>query len=192
LPHHLQTSGLGWLVASVVLVAVSMVVFAGRLGGLGVAATFADDAGVRWLAGLDAPGLEGIWRVLAVLGSWWVLNILGFGLLLALLVLRRFRHLIVVLVATQLLTMVLYDWVGPIAQRPRPFGVDIRTGWGGWALPSVQVKPQARYPRGASKGKGVVGDRRPPMLLRCWAPPLRNSRQGRTTQPSSEQSGVRD
>ena len=29
--------------------------------------------------------------------------------------------------------------VGPIAQRPRPFGVDIRTGWGGWALPSLQL-----------------------------------------------------
>jgi tRNA A-37 threonylcarbamoyl transferase component Bud32/membrane-associated phospholipid phosphatase len=139
LPHHLQTSGVGWLVASVVLVALSVLVFAGGLGGLAVAVTVADDAVVRWLAGLDAPGLAGTWRALAFLGSWWVLNILGFGLLLALLALRRFRHLIVVLVATQLLTMVLYDWVGPIAQRPRPFGVGIRTGWGGWALPSVQV-----------------------------------------------------
>jgi len=139
LPHHLQTSGVGWLVASVVLVVLSMVVFAGGLRGLAVAVTVADDAVVRWLGELDAPGLAGTWRALAFLGSWWVLNILGFGLLVALLALRRFRHLIVVLVATQLLTMVLYDWVGPIAQRPRPFGVDIRTGWGGWALPSVQV-----------------------------------------------------
>jgi len=52
---------------------------------------------IRWLAGLDTPGLTGTWRALAFLGSWWVLNILGFGLLLALLALRRFRHLIVVL-----------------------------------------------------------------------------------------------
>jgi tRNA A-37 threonylcarbamoyl transferase component Bud32 len=29
--------------------------------------------------------------------------------------------------------------VGPIAQRPRPFGVVIRAGWGGWALPSLQL-----------------------------------------------------
>src|SRR5829696_567869 len=139
LPHHLQTSGVGWLVALVVLVALSIVVFAGGLRGLAVAVTVLDDAVVRWLAGLDAPGLAGTWQALAFLGSWWVLNALGFGLVLALLALRRFRHLIVVLIATQLLTMVLYDWVGPIAQRPRPFGVDIRTGWGGWALPSVQV-----------------------------------------------------
>ena len=139
LPHQLQTTGVGWLVASVVLVGLSIVVFAGGLRGPAVAVTVADDAVVRWLAGLDAPWLAGIWRALAFLGSWWVLNILGFGLVLALLALRRFRHLIVVLVVTQLLTMVLYNWVGPMAQRPRPFGVEIRTGWGGWALPSVQV-----------------------------------------------------
>jgi hypothetical protein len=70
----------------------------------------ADDAVLGWLAGLDAPGLARTWRVLAFLGSWWVLNLLGFGLVLALLVLRRFRHLIVVLVVTQLLTMVLYHF----------------------------------------------------------------------------------
>jgi membrane-associated phospholipid phosphatase len=29
--------------------------------------------------------------------------------------------------------------IGAIAQRPRPFGVIIRAGWGGWALPSLQV-----------------------------------------------------
>jgi tRNA A-37 threonylcarbamoyl transferase component Bud32/membrane-associated phospholipid phosphatase len=139
LPHHLQTSGVGWLVASVVLVALSMVVFAGGLRGLAVAVTVLDDAVVRWLAGLDAPGLAGTWAALAFLGSWWILNALGFGLVLALLALRRFRHLIVVLIVAQLLTMVIYWWVGPIAQRPRPFGVDIQTGWGGWALPSVQV-----------------------------------------------------
>jgi tRNA A-37 threonylcarbamoyl transferase component Bud32/membrane-associated phospholipid phosphatase len=139
LPHHLQTSGVGWLVALVVLLTLSIVVFAGGLRGPAVTVTVLDDAVVRWLTGLDTPGLAGTWRALAFLGSWWVLNILGFGLVLALLALRRFRHLIIVLIVTQLLTMVLYDWVGPMAQRPRPFGVDIQAGWGGWALPSLQI-----------------------------------------------------
>jgi tRNA A-37 threonylcarbamoyl transferase component Bud32/membrane-associated phospholipid phosphatase len=139
LPHHLQTSGVGWLVALVVLLTLSIVVFAGGLRGPAVTVTVLDDAVVRWLTGLDTPGLAATWQVLAFLGSWWVLNILGFGLVLALLVLRRFRHLIIVLIVTQLLTMVLYDWVGPMAQRPRPFGVDIQAGWGGWALPSLQI-----------------------------------------------------
>jgi tRNA A-37 threonylcarbamoyl transferase component Bud32/membrane-associated phospholipid phosphatase len=139
LPHHLHTSGVGWLVALVVLLTLSIVVFAGGLRGPAVTVTVLDDAVVRWLTGLDTPGLAGTWRALAFLGSWWVLNILGFGLVLALLALRRFRHLIIVLIVTQLLTMVLYDWVGPMAQRPRPFGVDIQAGWGGWALPSLQI-----------------------------------------------------
>jgi tRNA A-37 threonylcarbamoyl transferase component Bud32/membrane-associated phospholipid phosphatase len=139
LPHHLQTSGVGWLVALGVLVALSMVVFAGGLRGLAVGVTVLDDAMARWLAGLHAPGLVGTWQALAFLGSWWILNVLGWGLLLALLALRRFRHLIIAVIVAQLLTTIIYDLVGPIARRPRPFGVAIQAGWGGWALPSMQV-----------------------------------------------------
>ena len=139
MPHHLHMTGVGWLVTAVVLVALSMVVFAGGLRGPAVAVTVLDDAVVRWLAGLDSPWLVWSWEVLAFLGSWWVLNILALGLVLALLVLRRFRQLILALISAQLLTMVEYQVVGPVAQRPRPFGVDIRAGWGGWALPLVQV-----------------------------------------------------
>src|SRR5438046_8748095 len=62
LPHHLQTSGVGWLVAAVVLVALTIVVFARGLTGPAVTATVVDDAVVRWLAGLQAPGLVALWR----------------------------------------------------------------------------------------------------------------------------------
>jgi tRNA A-37 threonylcarbamoyl transferase component Bud32 len=136
LPHHLQTSGVGWLVALVVLVVLSIMIFGGGLRGPAVTVTVLDDAAVRWLAGLDAPGLTGAWQALAFLGSWWVINTLGFGLVLALLALRRFRHLIIALIVAQLLTMISENVVGSSAHRPRPFGVDIQTGWGGWALPS--------------------------------------------------------
>jgi membrane-associated phospholipid phosphatase len=139
LPYHLQTSGVRWLIAALVLVALSVVVFAGGLKGVAVEVTVADDAVVGWLSGLQAPGLVGIWRALAALSSWWVLNAMLVGLLLALLILRRFRHLIVMVILVQLLTLVIEVWVGPIAQRPRPFGVAVRTGWGGWALPPLQV-----------------------------------------------------
>ena len=139
LPHHLHTTGVGWLVASVVLVALSMAVFAGGLRGPAVTVTVLDDAVVGWLAGLDSPWLVRTWEALAFLGSWWVLNALGWGLVLALLALRRFRQLILALIVTQLLNMIIYSWVGPIAQRPRPFGVEIQAGWGSWALPSVQM-----------------------------------------------------
>jgi tRNA A-37 threonylcarbamoyl transferase component Bud32/membrane-associated phospholipid phosphatase len=126
-------------VASVVLVALSIVVFAGGLRGPAVAVTVLDDAVVGWLTRLDGPWLMRTWEALAFLGSWWVLNTLGLGLVLALLALRRFRHLILALIAAQLMTTVIYQLVGPMAQRPRPFGVEIRAGWGSWAMPSIQV-----------------------------------------------------
>jgi tRNA A-37 threonylcarbamoyl transferase component Bud32/membrane-associated phospholipid phosphatase len=138
LPHHVQTSGVRWLIAALVLVALTIVVFAGGLRGLAVDVTVADDAAVRWLGGLHAPGLVGIWRGLAALSSWWALLGLVWGLVLALVVLRRFRQLIVwVIVAS--LVQVVGAVLAAIAQRPRPFGVEIRTDWGGWALPSLQV-----------------------------------------------------
>jgi membrane-associated phospholipid phosphatase/tRNA A-37 threonylcarbamoyl transferase component Bud32 len=139
LPYHLQTSGVRWLIVGIVLMALTIVVFARGMRGLAVDVTVADDAVVRWLVGLQAPGLMGAWRTLAAISSWWIINGLLAGLLVALLVLRRFRHLIVVLVLAQLLTLVVQAWIPPIAQRPRPFGVVIGAGWGGWGMPSLQV-----------------------------------------------------
>jgi membrane-associated phospholipid phosphatase len=139
LPHHLQTSGVRWLIAAAVLVALTVAVFARGLRGLAVDVTVADDAVVSWLGGLEAPGLVGVWRALAAIGSWWVLNGLLWGLLLALLLLRRFRQLIVVVILAQLVSLLAENVLGAIAQRPRPFGVVIQAGWGGFALPSTQV-----------------------------------------------------
>ena len=139
LPHHIQTSGIGWLVAALVLVALTIVVFAGGLRGVAVDVTVVDDAVVRWLGGLQAAGLVGVWRALAALSSWWVLNGLLYGLIVALLVLRRFRHLFVLLILAELVSLLAENVLAAVAQRPRPFGVVIREGWGGWAMPSVQV-----------------------------------------------------
>jgi tRNA A-37 threonylcarbamoyl transferase component Bud32 len=93
---------------------------------------------VGWLAGLVGLGLVGPLRGLARIGSWWVLYTAYYGLLLVLLVLRRWRHLIVWLVAFQL-GAILTTVLAAIARRPRPFGVDLQASWGGWALPSVPV-----------------------------------------------------
>jgi tRNA A-37 threonylcarbamoyl transferase component Bud32 len=133
-----QTSGVGWLIAALVLVVLTIVVFARGLRGLAIDVTVADDAAVRWLVGLRAPGLAGIWQGLAALSSWWAVYGLVWGLVLALLVLRRFRHLIVWVILASLLQVV-GAVLGAIAHRPRPFGVEIRTGWGGWALPALQM-----------------------------------------------------
>src|SRR4029450_13259644 len=153
-PHPLQPSGVRWLIVGIVLMALTIVVFARGMRGLAIDVTVADDAVVRWLTGRQAPGLVGAWRALAALSSWWVINGLLAGLLVALLVLRRFRHLIVVLVLAQLLTLVVQAWVPPIAQRPRPFGVVIGASWGGWAMPSLQVTLFAALRGGSLYARG--------------------------------------
>jgi tRNA A-37 threonylcarbamoyl transferase component Bud32/membrane-associated phospholipid phosphatase len=130
LPYRLQTSGIGWLVAAVLLVGLTLAIFGRGLRGPAVAATVID--------GLVGPGVAPFLRGVARIGSWWVLYTAYYVLLLALLVLRRWRHLLVWLVAWYLgafLTVVLMT----IARRPRPFGVDLEASWGGWALPSVPV-----------------------------------------------------
>jgi tRNA A-37 threonylcarbamoyl transferase component Bud32/membrane-associated phospholipid phosphatase len=139
LPRHLQLSGVGWLVAAVVLIGLVIVVFARGMRGLAVDVTVADDAVVRWLHGVNMPGLVAVMRGLAALSSWWVLKAVSVALLLALLALRRFRHLIVYVILSAVLSLITTDVLGAIAQRPRPFGVPIRTSWGGWALPPLQL-----------------------------------------------------
>jgi tRNA A-37 threonylcarbamoyl transferase component Bud32/membrane-associated phospholipid phosphatase len=138
LPYRLQTSGIGWLVAALVLVGLALAIFARGLRGPAVAVTVVDDAVVRWLAGLYGPGLVAPLRGLARIGSWWVLFTLWFALPLALLVLRRWRHLLVWLIAWQLGSFITVG-LATITRRPRPFGVDLRASWGGWALPSLQI-----------------------------------------------------
>ena len=139
LPHHLQTTGVGWLVAAVVLVALSLLVFADGLVGRAVAVTVVDDAVVGWLAGLEVPGLYPAMRGLAALDSWTAMNVLLWGLLLALLVLGRLRQLLVVLAAWILQGFLIQYLLAPLVQRPRPFGVALRIDWYAWALPSEQM-----------------------------------------------------
>jgi len=121
----------------VVVAALTEFVFGNGLRGRALAVTVVDDAVVRWLAGLQNHGLLPVLRGVAVIGSWTTIGDLEGVLILALAVLRRWRHLLVFVVA--------YNVAGLLAenvltvQRPRPFGVPLRAGWGGWAMPSVQV-----------------------------------------------------
>jgi tRNA A-37 threonylcarbamoyl transferase component Bud32/membrane-associated phospholipid phosphatase len=138
LPHHLQTSGIRWLVAMVVLVGLAVAVFARGMRGVAVEVTVVDVAVVGWLGGVDLPGFQALMRGLVALGSWWVLTSVSYALIAVLLALRRFRHLVIWLVISALVMFVAVV-VGLVTRRPRPFGVEIREGWGGWAMPSVQV-----------------------------------------------------
>ena len=138
LPHHLHRSGAGWLIAAIVLTAASIVIFANGLRGPAVEITVADDAVTRWLATVRVPGLTPAAWDLADAGSIPSTVTIGYGLVAALLVLRRFRHLLVFAASFEAAN-VLSGAMQLVVHRPRPFGVPVRFGWGGFALPSVQV-----------------------------------------------------
>src|SRR3954452_404444 len=102
LPHHLRSTGRGWLIAVIVIVITTVVVFHNGLRGVAVPITVFDDTIVRWVSGVDAPGLHKSARIVAGLSSWWVIQSLSWALPLALLVLRRWRHLLVTMIVIQL------------------------------------------------------------------------------------------
>ena len=120
-----------------VLVTLARITFGWARDSLGMAVTVWDDAVVGWLAGLRLPGLTRLMEaIVASTGSAGMVGALRWATVVALLVLRRFRHLVVfvgsflaVLLVVRLATV----------DRPRPFGVDLRGSWGGWAMPSRPV-----------------------------------------------------
>ncbi len=137
LPHSIQRSGVWWAAAAVVLVVAAKVAFGPARRGLGVAVTVEDDAVVRWLAGLRVPGLTGLMQaIVASTGSVGMVTAVRWATLLALLALRRIRHLIV-FVGSFFVVLWAVRWA--TVGRPRPFGVDIRGSWDGWAMPSRPV-----------------------------------------------------
>jgi hypothetical protein len=52
---------------------------------------------------------------------------------------RRFRHLLVVLLAWIVQGRMIQILLAPMLRRPRPFRVEFRTDWTAWALPSEQM-----------------------------------------------------
>jgi hypothetical protein len=111
LPRPLRATGVGWLVAAAALVSALVVVFAGGLRGAAVTVTVVDDTIVRWLAGSHLPGVH---AVFGALGSWAAISILLWGLLVTLVILRRLRHLVVVLVVWTVQGVIIQYVLGPL------------------------------------------------------------------------------
>jgi tRNA A-37 threonylcarbamoyl transferase component Bud32/membrane-associated phospholipid phosphatase len=139
LPRHLQTTGLGWLLAAVVLVALSLVVFTAGRYGRGVSLTVLDHWVLERLAALRSPGLTSAMHALSgLLGSIWTIKVLGWSSAIVLVVSKRFRHLLVAVVSLQVVS-ILAIALSVVVRRPRPFGVAAEGNWAGWAMPSRPV-----------------------------------------------------
>ncbi len=139
LPRHIERSGLIWLTLAVVATGAAVAVFADGLGRWAVDVTVIDDAMTREAAGARVPGFTAVARVIAEVGATPAAVMAGYALLLTLIVLRRFRHLLVLVVSYEVLTLLTTVFV-LVVHRPLPFGVPIRFRFGGFALPSVEIE----------------------------------------------------
>ena len=139
LPRHIERSGLTWLAAAIMATGAALAVFGGGLSRWAVDVTVIEDAITRRVAGVPVPGFTAVARVIAEAGAAPATVIAGYVLLLALIVLRRFRHLLVLVVSYEVLTVLTTVFL-LIVHRPLPFGVPVQFRWAGFAMPSAEIE----------------------------------------------------
>jgi hypothetical protein len=136
LPHPFAISTAAWLVLAVVVLAVAF------LASLHSPALRVDDRFSTWflrlLAGIRTPWLTdiAIWIKDALSG--WGVTVIGLSVVALTIVFRRWRHLLVFLCSLFFLEVV-GQWIYSALSRPRPFGVQIISSWGGYSAPSPPV-----------------------------------------------------
>jgi tRNA A-37 threonylcarbamoyl transferase component Bud32/membrane-associated phospholipid phosphatase len=139
LPRHLESTGVGWMVAAVGLIALTLLVFTASRYGQGISFTVADNWVVQRLAAVRTPGLTRAVRGLSgLVGSLWTVKVLAWSTLIVLVVYKRYRHLLVGLICFQVVTLLVLG-LSAVVRRPRPFGVTLEGPWAGWAMPSRPV-----------------------------------------------------
>ena len=138
LPHKLRRTGVGWLIGAIVAVVAAVLIFRNGVRGTAIPVIVADDTVVRWISTVDLPGIHGVARGVSYAASWWVIEITSWLLIVALIVFRRWRLLVIYLLVSQF-AQIVAELLNDLTTQPRPFGVAIRGSWGGWSLPSIQM-----------------------------------------------------
>ena len=93
---------------------------------------------LRPAAELRTSWLDAFARWINTTTSHWGLAIVGLGTVVLLIILRRFRHLIILLISLALVELAV-QLTTVIIDRPRPWGVTQIAGWEGSAAPSLPV-----------------------------------------------------
>jgi membrane-associated phospholipid phosphatase/tRNA A-37 threonylcarbamoyl transferase component Bud32 len=118
-----------------------------------------------WITDLRAPGLTRVMLVVNGLASSWTIRLVRWGVILGLIVFRRWRHLFVFLGAIIVTEIVAYN-ASSIIARPRPLGIPILTGWQGYSMPSRPMAGLAISAVGAVYALIVAGK---PRSIAKWA-----------------------
>ncbi|HEY6568365.1 MAG TPA: phosphatase PAP2 family protein [Actinomycetota bacterium] len=133
LPRELGRSGKFWLTM--------VAYFVGTVIGLWLFEPMArlyeqvDTAILRWVASWRFEPLTTVMEGLALLSTRWVLRALRWGTIITLVVVRRWRQLLVFVGAIVAEEAIAYSMTLFI-HRPRPFGVEILWQWQGFSMPS--------------------------------------------------------
>ena len=135
LQRELRTSGRLWLVGGLAMVVLWITLFA-----------FPESAGwwsdrdhsiLEWFVDIRNDTLTSVADAVALLGSSWFVRVVRIGTLIALLAVRRFRHVFAVLLAI-IVVQVAVDSMQDFIGRPRPL-VPIIGDWDGASHPSGPV-----------------------------------------------------
>jgi hypothetical protein len=136
LPHPVKVSTTAWLVLAIVIVACAFL-FTAQTPWLRV-----DDQTNTWILRLLAqartPWLTDVAGGIKAVGSGWGVTVLGLSVVALTMIFRRWRHLLVFLGGLFFLELV-GQWIYFGLSRPRPYGILIISGWGGYSAPSPPV-----------------------------------------------------
>ncbi len=134
LPREWDRAGTTWLV---ILGAASIVWFATiRFEGPRLWFTDQDLDLMRPLIERRTEGLTSFAREVQRMGLHWLIPIVGWSAIAAIVFSRRWRHLLAFF-ASAIIVTAASDLLAWSIGRPRPFGVEILGEWGGWAHPST-------------------------------------------------------
>jgi membrane-associated phospholipid phosphatase len=137
LPHPITVNTTAWLLLAVIILAGAFL-FSELTPWLRVG-----DGTSTWilrrLADVRTPWLTDVARSVNAVGSGWVVTVVAFSVVALTMVFRRWRHLLVFLGCLFFLAIVGGQWIYSALSRPRPYGVRIIGGWGGYSAPSVVV-----------------------------------------------------
>ena len=137
LPRHLERIDRMWLaVGGVIILTWSVLVVAGERVVTDV--SWLDRRLMEPLLAMRSETLTTIARGVEDIASPWAIHLSRWAMFAALVALRRFRHLIVLLIALATVAFVADNLV-ILFHRPRPYGVDILGTWRGYSHPSIPV-----------------------------------------------------
>jgi len=108
----------------------------------------ADTWVLRHFAAVRTPWLTDLANAIKVAGTGWEVTVLGLSVVLLTVILRRWRHLLVLAFSLFFLETV-GGWIYSGLNRPRPYGVPIIASWGGYSAPSPPVAALTFFLMGA-------------------------------------------